>query len=213
MTKNVATFSSSGFDPHGAQTTTVHYAKGQRIYSQNDAADAIFRVDDGSVKLTIAVHGKRAVTAVLCAGECFGEGCLEGDARRTSSATAVLESEIVRVPKGPMLSRLRREPALAKLFISYLLLRLATSEGEHANHLLNSSERRLARLLLRLADFQSGSRRAPRVINLDQGTLAEMVGTTRSRVSFFMNQFRNKGFITYNGTLRVHKALRDFVVQ
>jgi CRP-like cAMP-binding protein len=110
-----------------------------------------------------------------------------------------------------MLRRLRQEPALARLFISYLLLRVASSEGEHANHLLNSSERRLARALLRLTDSRNGSGRSPRVLKLDQRTLAEMVGTTRSRVSFFMNRFRKKGFITYNGTLRVHKALLNFL--
>jgi CRP/FNR family transcriptional regulator, cyclic AMP receptor protein len=213
MAKNIPTFSSSGFDKHAAETTTVHYDKGQPIYSQDDAADAVFRVEDGSVKLSVALDGKRAVIAVLSAGECFGEGCLEGDAHRTSSATAVLKSKIVRVPKTPMLRRLRQEPALAKLFISYLLVHIASSEGEHAHHLLNSSERRLARVLLRLSDSHNGSGRPPRVINLDQRTLAEMVGTTRSRVSFFMNRFRKKGFITYNGTLRVHKALHDFVLQ
>jgi len=213
MAKNISTFSSSGFEKHAAQTTTVHYDKGQPIYSQDDAADAIFRVEDGSVKLSVALDGKRAVIAVVSAGQCFGEGCLAGDAHRTSSATAVVDSEIVRVPKESMLRGLRQEPTLAKLFISYLLVRLARSEGEHANHLLNSSERRLARALLHLAHFQSGSGRAPRVINLDQRTLAEMVGTTRSRVSFFMNRFRKKGFIAYNGTLRVHKALRNFVLQ
>jgi CRP-like cAMP-binding protein len=212
MTKRVSTFNSSGFDKHVAQTTTAHYGKGQPIYSQDDAADAIFRVEDGSVKLSVALDGKRAVIAVLCAGECFGEGCLEGDARRTSSATAVLESKVVRVPKGPMLRRLRQEPALARLFISHLLLRVAGAEGEHANHLLNSSERRLARALLHLTDSHNGSGR-PRVIKLDQRTLAEMVGTTRSRVSFFMNRFRKKGFIAYNGTLHVHKALRNFLQQ
>src|ERR1041385_5167803 len=136
MARNVSTFNSRGFDKHVAQTTTVHYAKGQPIYSQDDAADAIFRVEDGSVKLSVALDGKRAVIAVLCAGECFGEGCLEGDARRTSSATAVLESEIVRVPKAPMLRRLRQEPALARLFISHLLLRVANSEGAPATPLL-----------------------------------------------------------------------------
>jgi CRP/FNR family transcriptional regulator, cyclic AMP receptor protein len=213
MAKDVSTFNSRGFDKHVAQTTTVHYAKGQPIYSQDAAADAIFRVEDGSVKLSVALDGKRAVIAVLCAGECFGEGCLEGDARRTSSATAVLKSEIVRVPKAPMLRRLRQEPALARLFISYLLLRVASSEGEHANHLLNSSERRLARALLRLTDSHNGSGRPPRVISLDQRTLAEMVGTTRSRVSFFMNRFRKKGFIAYNGTLHVHRALLNFLLR
>jgi CRP/FNR family cyclic AMP-dependent transcriptional regulator len=213
MAKNLATFSSSGFDKHAAQTTTIHYDKGQPIYSQDDAADAIFRVEDGSVKLCVAVDGKRAVIAVVSAGECFGEGCLEGDSHRTSSAIAVLGSEIVRVPKAPMLRRLQEEPALAKLFISYLLVRIASSEGEHANHLLNSSERRLARALLRLADSHKGSGRPPRDVNLDQRTLAEMVGTTRSRVSFFMNRFRKKGFIEYNGTLHVRKALSDFIVR
>jgi len=213
MAKNIPTFSSSGFDKQAAATTTVHYDKGQPIYSQDDAADAIFRVEDGSVKLSVALDGKRAVIAVLSAGECFGEGCLEGDAHRTSSATAVLESEIVRVPKAPMLRRLRQEPALAKLFISYLLVRIANSEGEHANHLLNSSERRLARALLRLTDFHNSSGRPPRIINLDQRTLAEMVGTTRSRVSFFMNRFRKKGLIAYNGKLHVHKALLNFLLR
>jgi CRP/FNR family transcriptional regulator, cyclic AMP receptor protein len=213
MAKNIPTFTSSGFDKHAAQTTTIHYDKGQAIYSQNDAADAIFRVEDGSVKLSLTLYGKRAVIAVLSAGECFGEGCLEGDALRASSATAVLESKIVRVPKAPMLRRLRQEPALAKLFISYLLVRIARSEGEHANHLLNSSERRLAHALLCLTDSHNGSGRPPRIVNVDQRTLAEMVGTTRSRVSFFMNRFRKKGFIAYNGKLHVHKALRNFVLQ
>ena len=213
MAKNISTFSSSGFDKHAAQTTTIHYDKGQPIYSQDDAADAIFRVEDGSVKLSVALDGKRAVIAVVSIGDCFGEGCLAGDARRTSSATALLESKIVRVPKAPMLRRLRQEPALAKLFIAYLLVRITNSEGEHANHLLNSSERRLARALLRLNDSHNGSGRPSRVINVDQRTLAEMVGTTRSRVSFFMNRFRKKGFIEYNGTLHVRKALSDFLLR
>ena len=214
MAKNIPTFSSSGFDKHVAQTTTVHYAKGQPIYSQDDAADAIFRVEDGSVKLSVALDGKRAVIAVLCAGECFGEGCLEGDARRTSSATAVLESDIVRVPKAPMLHRLRQEPALARLFISYLLLRVASSEGEHANQLLNSSERRLARALLHLTDSHNGSGRPARVINIDQRTLAEMVGTTRSRVNFFLNKFKKLGFIEYRGALpiKINNSLLSVVL-
>jgi CRP/FNR family cyclic AMP-dependent transcriptional regulator len=213
MAKNISTFTSSGFDNRAAQTTTIHYDKGQPIYSQDDAADAIFRVEDGSVKLSVAFDGKRAVIAVVSAGECFGEGCLEGDAHRTSSATAALDSEIVRVPKAPMLRRLRQEPTLAKLFISYLLVRLASSEGEHANHLLNSSERRLAHALLRLTDSHNGSGRPSRVINVNQRTLSEMVGTTRSRVSFFMNRFRKRGFIEYNGTLHVRKALSDFLLR
>src|SRR5690349_13972495 len=168
MAKNISTFNSSGFDKYAAQTTTVHYDKGQPIYSQDDAADAIFRVEDGSVKLSVALDGKRAVIALVSAGQCFGEGCLAGDAHRTSSATALVDSEIVRVPKEPMLRRLRQEPTLAKLFISYLLVRLARSEGEHANHLLNSSERRLAHALLRLTDSHNSSGRPSRVINVDQ---------------------------------------------
>lgn len=211
----VLTFSSSGFDKRASRTTTIRYASGQAIFSQGDTAAALFRVEDGHVKLTVrSKHGKKAVIAVLGAGECFGEGCLEGNGnvRRSSTATSVQGASIARVAKGRMLRRLRAEPALARLLTSHLLLRVARSEEDHAGQMLHSSEQRLARLLLRLADF-TRPRGALHGIKLDQRTLSQMVGTTRSRVSFFMNRFRDRGFIEYRGGLKVYKGLRTFLEQ
>jgi CRP/FNR family transcriptional regulator, cyclic AMP receptor protein len=215
MARNRPTFSTSGFDKRAACTTISDYAKGQPIFSQGEVADAMYRVEHGNVKLSKkSEHGKNAVLAVLHAGESFGESCLDGTALRSSTATAVQNSRIARVGRRPMLRRLQQEPALAQLFISHLLLRVANSEDDHANQLLNSSERRLARILLKLTSFNNGGpRRSRRAIKIDQGTLAEMVGTTRSRVSYFMNQFRKKRFIDYNGTLHVHRALLTFLLR
>ena len=205
------TFCSSAFEGRAAHTTSSHYAHAQDIFVQGDPADALFRVEDGNVKLTVrAGDGKRAVIALLRAGECFGEGCLEGAALRGSTATAMRGCNIARVSKSHMLARLRAEPALARLFIAHLLQRVARSEDDHADRLLHSSEKRLARLLIHIATPNGGSP-ATSVANLDQGTLAQMVGTTRSRVSFFMNRFRKQGFIDYNGHLHVHKALLTFL--
>ena len=205
------TFCSSAFEGRAARSSSSHYANGQDIFVQGDPADAVFRVEEGNVKLTVrAADGKRAVIAVLSAGECFGEGSLEGTPVRGSTATAMRGCRIARVTKVHLLARLRAEPALARLFITHLLQRVARSEHDQADHLLNSSERRLARLLLRIAS-PNGGRSTTSVANLDQGTLAQMVGTTRSRVSFFMNRFRKQGFIDYNGHLHVHKALLTFL--
>lgn len=205
------TFCSSAFEGRAARTTSSHYANAQDIFVQGDRADAVFRVEDGNVKLTVrAAGGKRAVIAVLHPGECFGEGCMEGTTVRCSTATAMRGCTIARVTKVHLLARLRAEPALARLFIAYLLKRVARSEDDQADRLLNSSERRLARLLIRIANSPCESPPTP-VANLDQGTLAQMVGTTRSRVSFFMNRFRKQGFIDYNGHLHVHKALLTFL--
>jgi len=205
------TFGSSGFEGRLARTTSSHYANGQDIFVQGDRADAVFRIEDGNVKLTVrSADGKRGVIAVLRTGDCFGESCLEGDSRRGSTATAMRGCNIVRVSKAHMLARLRAEPALARLLINHLLHRVAVSEGDQADRLLHSSEKRLARLLIRIAN-PHGESPATSVANLDQGTLAQMVGTTRSRVSFFMNRFRKQGFIDYNGHLHVHKALLTFL--
>jgi CRP/FNR family cyclic AMP-dependent transcriptional regulator len=204
-------FTASGFDQRASRTTTCEYVNRQVIFSQGDAANAIFRVEHGNVKLTVrSKAGKKAVIAVLRAGECFGEGCLTGNSQRTFTATSIRQSTIGRVGKRTMIRRLHREPALAKLFIAHLLLRVGRVEDDLVDQLLNSSERRLARLLLHLCAFgRPGAR--PALVHVDQGTLAQVVGTTRSRVSYFMNQFRERGLIDYNGSLHVHKALLDFL--
>lgn len=208
------TFSSTAFGHGSSPPSARWFVDGQHVFSQGEPADAVFRVEDGTVKLTVrSKHGKNAVIAFLRAGECFGENCLEGNgaARRTSTATAVRGSRVARVGKAAMRRRLRREPALARLFISHLLLLAARSEEDHADLLLHSSERRLARLLLRLTGFTSASHGVTAIVTIDQTTLAEMIGTTRSRVSHFMNRFRKRGFIAYNGDLKVHRSLFRFV--
>lgn len=212
MVKSVATFSSSGFDKRASRPTIGQFGKGQTIFSQGDAADAVFRVENGNVKLTVkSKSGKRAVIAVFQPGECFGVGCLRGKSLRRTTATSIGDSRITRVGKSIMVRRLRTEPALAKLLIAYLLGRVGRSEDDQADQLLHSSERRLARLLLLLSGFASDSDHVVSLSEFDQGTLAQMVGTTRSRVSHFMNEFRKRGFIEYNGELKVHKALLSFL--
>jgi CRP/FNR family cyclic AMP-dependent transcriptional regulator len=209
-----STFSASGFDGRASHSTTARYANGQAIYSQGDAADAIFRVEDGNVKLTVrSKAGKKAVIAVLRAGECFGEGCLIGSSQRKCTASSIQRSTIARISRQTVVRRLRHEPALAKLFIAHLLLRVGRVEDDLVDQLMNSSEQRLARLLLQLCAFGGPGRRAPALIHVDQGTLAQVVGTTRSRVSYFMNRFRKKGLIDYNGSLQVHKALLTFLAR
>ena len=211
MKRSPVTFSSSGFDNGASRPTIGRYGKGQAIFSTGDPSDAIFRVENGNVKLTVSKGGKSAVIAVFQAGECFGVGCLRGKAARRSTATSIGNSSVTRVGKGIMLRRLKAEPALAKLLIGYLLGRVGRSAEDQADQLLHSSERRLARLLLLLSAFGSDSAHIISLSEFDQGTLAQMVGTTRSRVSHFMNDFRKRGFIEYNGDLKVHKALLSFL--
>lgn len=209
-----ADFSSQGFSKGTAGVETRQYGDRQVVYRQGEAADGMFRVQRGHVKLTIAGNGSRkAVTAILSAGDCFGEGCLVGTSRRASTATSVKHSTINRVSKQVMARRLRQEPGLAHLFISYLLLRMGRVEDDLVSQLVNSSDRRLARLLLQLSGWGAGPGRQRTLVNVDQGTLAQMVGTTRSRVSHFMNQFRKRGLLDYNGSVRVHKALLAFLLR
>jgi CRP-like cAMP-binding protein len=206
-------FGSQGFGLRAAGSGSRQYKDREVVYSQGEAADAMFRVKNGHVKLTIAGSGSRkAVTAILSAGDCFGEGCLVGETRRRSTATSVRRSSIDRVSKQAMTKRLRVEPAFAQLFIAYLLLRMGHAEDDLVSQLVNSSERRLARLLVQLSGFSSRSGRALSSVDVDQGTLAQAVGTTRSRVSHFMNGFRKKGFVDYNGVLNVHKGLLAFLL-
>lgn len=198
----------NGVSSNGAH----HYQHGQVVFTQGDAANALFRIQSGHVKLMVAGQGeKSAAIALLGVGECFGEGCLAGNSFRSYTATSVRHSTLGRVSKRDMARRLRREPALARLFTSHLLRRLGRVQDDLGHQLTSSSERRLARLLLQLSDLNKLSGRVSLPLQVDQGTLAQVVGTTRSRVSYFMNQFRKKGLITYNGSLKVHPALRTFL--
>jgi CRP-like cAMP-binding protein len=197
-----------------AQSTSQQYQSGQTIFDQGDLADAIFYIQDGNAKLTVvSKSGKKAVIAILRCGDFFGESCMTSRTLRTSSATAIRESTIIRVKRSDIIHILQHEPAFAKLFTSHLLFRIGRIEEDLVDQVCNSSEKRLARVLLILADFGNQSDMAAGVPKIDQETLAEMVGTTRSRVSFFMNRFRARGYIDYNGRLHVHEALQTFLFE
>lgn len=209
--RNQAEFAASGFGKQSSPTTGHYHDRGV-IFAQGDTADAMFRVERGHVKLAITNgHKKKASIAILSKGDCFGEACLLSKSLRTHSATSIRQSTIGRVSKQVMLRRLRAEPPLAKLFVRHLLRRIGRVEDDLVDQLVNTSERRLARLLVQLSGLQKSSGRMPPRVHVDQGTLAQVVGTTRSRVSYFMNDFRKKGFIDYNGSLRVNKALLVFL--
>ncbi len=202
------------FDPKAFLTrietgkTTREYRSDQVVFSQGDAADAVFYVESGKVKLTVvSTRGKEAVIGVLERGSFFGEGCLAAQPLRMSTASAMQPSSIVRVGKTTMVRVLHREPEFSELFIAYLLSRNVRIEEDLVDQLFNSSEKRLARILLLLAHFGKESKPETVIAKVSQETLAAMVGTTRSRVSYFMNRFRKLGFIHYNGGLQVHSAL------
>jgi len=190
----------------GGTTTTHDYRNRQAIFGQGDKADAMFYVQNGYVKLTVSSRaGKKAVIAILRHGDFFGEGCLGKRALRTCTATALPSCTITRVNRAMLVRNMDREPALAKGFISHLLLRLGRLEDEFVDQIFSTSEKRLARILLLLAGIGPRSKPEGVLFVISQETLAEMVGTTRSRVSYFMNVFRTKGFIEYNGSVRVHR--------
>ena len=208
------------FDPKaflvkvGEGRTITNQAANKVVFSQGDPAEAAFYVLKGKVKITVlSKRGKEAVLAILGAGDFFGEGCLSGQPRRIANATTMSECTIVRLKNSAMLRVLRSEPKFSELFIAYLLRRNARIEADLADHLFNSSERRLARLLLLLADFGKRGTNEAVIAPISQETLAEMVGTTRSRVSSFMNKFRRQGFIDYNGTLRIRRSLAKVVLR
>ncbi|MBZ5646985.1 MAG: Crp/Fnr family transcriptional regulator [Acidobacteriia bacterium] len=197
----------------GSQKTTRLYRKKQTIYSQGDAAEAMFYIHTGIVKLTIqSKQGKKAVAAILGQGDFFGEGCLATRSRRISTATAMEPSTIVRVRRATVLHIIHEDPAFAKLVISHLLARNVRIEEDLVDHIFSSSEKRLARLLVLLANVGNGSNSGRSHLKVNQETLAEMVGTTRSRVSFFMNRFRKLGLINYNGSFQVHESLLTFLL-
>jgi CRP-like cAMP-binding protein len=197
----------------GDGKTILASRRKQRIFSQGDQADAVFYIQAGKVKLTVvSKQGREAVIAMLGAGSFFGESCLIGQAVRLSTATALEESSILRIPKQTMLQVLSDEPSFSKFFTSYLLTHSMRVEEDLVDQLFNSSEKRLARALLLLARFGKEGQPESSIPNISQETLAEMIGTTRSRVSFFMNKFRKLGFISYNGTLSVHSSLLNIVL-
>jgi CRP-like cAMP-binding protein len=207
------------FDPNtflatigeGRKLMTV--AKKKSIFTQGDAADAVFYIQKGKVRLTVvSKSGKEATIGILGEGSFFGEGSLAGQIRRMGSAAAMTECEILRVDKKAMMSALHREHAFSDLFVTYLLARNIRYEEDLVDQLFNSSEKRLARILLLLARFGKEGVPEEVVPKISQETLAEMVGTTRSRVSFFMNRFRKLGFIHYNGGLQVHSSLLNVVL-
>jgi CRP/FNR family transcriptional regulator, cyclic AMP receptor protein len=180
--------------------TVSNYRKNRKIFAQGDAADSVFYIQDGQVKLSvISEQGKEAVVALHGKGEFFGEGCLSGQTLRLATATAMTDCVIMRLDKAAIVKVLQEEPKFSEMFLSYILARNARVEADLVDQLFNSSEKRLARLLLLMANFGKEGRPETVIAKVSQETLAEMVGTTRSRVSFFMNKFRKLGFIDYNG--------------
>jgi CRP/FNR family transcriptional regulator, cyclic AMP receptor protein len=197
----------------GSQSTSQEYQNKQPIFSQGDAANAMFYVEVGSVKLTVlSKRGKKAVIAIFRQGDFFGEGCLGPPSVRMSTAMAVQVSTVVRVEKATIVRIIHEDPVFARLFIAHLLSRVARIEEDFLDQLFNSSEKRLARTLLSLASVGTQPKPYSAILKVSQGTLAEMVGTTRSRVSVFMNRFRKMGLIDYNGSVRVHKTLLTFLL-
>ena len=193
--------------------TKSTYRKGQTIFKQGDPSEAVFFIEKGKVKVSVlSAQGKEAVIAFLEAGEFIGEASLRGQPRRISSAAAMTESVIARVDKATMVKTLHEEPKFSEMFTAYLLGRTVRVEEDLVDQLFNSSEKRLARALLILSKV--GQEGKPELIipKVDQATLADMIGTTRSRVSFFMNKFRELGLIEYNGNLKVHTSLLDVVL-
>jgi CRP/FNR family transcriptional regulator, cyclic AMP receptor protein len=195
------------------ESSTQVYRSGQSVFAQGDKADAIFYIQSGHVKLTVTSKGgKKAVIGILRQGDLFGEGCLTHESLRTSTASVLQLSNITRMKRADIARIIHQEPAFAKLFISHLLSRIGRIEDGLVDQVCITSERRLARILLLLAGFGMQSNADPDLPKVSQETLAEMVGTTRSRVSHFMNHFRDMGFIDYNGSLRVHEGLRTFLL-
>ena len=194
------------------RTISTHRKK-QIIFSQGEAADAVFYIKKGKVKVTVlSKQGKEAVVALLGTDEFLGEGCLIGQPKRLATATAMSECVTMRVEKAEIIRVLQDEPAFSQMFVSHVLARNARVEEDLVDQLFNSTEKRLARLLLLLANFGKEGRPEPLVAKISQETLAEMIGTTRSRVSHFMNKFRDAGFIEYNGHLEVHSSLLSVVL-
>jgi CRP/FNR family transcriptional regulator, cyclic AMP receptor protein len=189
------------------------FPKKRPIFVQGDSSDAVFYIQEGKVRLTVVSQvGKEATIGILNEGAFFGEGCLTGQKLRLCSATALTDCSVMRIEKKAMTEVLHREHAFSDMFVAYLLTRNIRYEEDLVDQLFNSSEKRLARVLLLLAHFGKDGKPEVAIPKISQETLAEMVGTTRSRVSFFMNRFRKLGFVRYNGKLEVHSSLLNIVL-
>jgi len=183
------------------------------VFSQGDPADAVFYVQKGKLKVTVVSdRGKEAVSAILNPDEFFGEACLTGQVLRLVTVSAMTDVVVVRIEKPTMVRLFQEQPAFSQMFVTHILNRTIRVEADLIDQLFNSSERRLARLLLLLANYGNEGKPEPILAQISQETLAEMIGTTRSRVSFFMNRFRKLGFISYNGHIEVHKSLLNLVL-
>jgi CRP/FNR family cyclic AMP-dependent transcriptional regulator len=197
----------------GGGRTIADYGKGQTIFAQGSAADAVFYIQAGRVKITVvSSQGKEAVVALLGVDEFCGEGCLSGQPRRMATAVAMMPSKIMRLEKAIIVRTLQEERTFSAHFVAHLLARNLRVEEDLIDQLFNSSEKRLARALLLLANFGKDSKPERIIAKVSQETLAEMIGTTRSRVSFFMNKFRKMGFIDYNGHLEIHSSLLNVIL-
>ncbi|MGA2194777.1 MAG: Crp/Fnr family transcriptional regulator [Bryobacteraceae bacterium] len=193
--------------------TSAEYHTNDRIFLQGDAANAVFYIKEGKVKLTVlSKQGKEAVVAILGPGDFFGEGCLAGQPVRMGTAVSMSMCSITKLEKADVIRALHEEPSFSEMFVAHLLSRNVRIEEDLVDQLFNSSEKRLARVLLLLANF--GKEGTPQTVipKISQETLAEIVGTTRPRVSFFMNRFRKLGFIDYNGGLKIHSSLLNIVL-
>jgi CRP/FNR family cyclic AMP-dependent transcriptional regulator len=212
---------SDSFDPRlllsklSVGKTSRAYLADESVFSQGVAADAVFYIQSGKVKLTVVSRsGKEAVVAILPDSSFFGEGCLAGQPLRMATACTIQPSTILRVEKQAMVDLLHKDPEFAERFLAYMLSRNIRMEADLVDHLFNSSEKRLARLLLLMANFGQESKPIPLIANMSQETLAEMIGTTRSRVSYFLNRFREMGFIDYNGDgMQVNSSLVSVVLR
>ena len=193
--------------------TIVTFPKKRTIFAQGDSSDAVFYIQKGKVRLTVVSKtGKEATIGILNEGDFFGEGCLTGQSLRLFSATTMADCSLMRIDKKSMIEVLHREHAFSDMFVAYLLTRNIRYEEDLVDQLFNSSEKRLARILLLLAHFGKDGKPEVAIPKISQETLAEMVGTTRPRINFFMNKFRKLGFVRYNGELEIHSSLLDVVL-
>jgi CRP/FNR family transcriptional regulator, cyclic AMP receptor protein len=215
----MATSAKSSFDAQvflaklGVGKSILKFQKGRNVFVQGDRADKVFFIQKGKIKLTVlSDHGKEAVIGMLGPGQFFGESCMNGHKLRISTTTAMENCIIVAITKAAMVAALHDEPRFSEMFMAYLLTRNSRIEEDLIDQLFNSSERRLARLLLLLANFGKEGNPQPISPNMSQEILGEMIGTTRSRVSFFMNKFRKLGLIDYNGHIEVHSSLLSAVL-
>jgi CRP/FNR family transcriptional regulator, cyclic AMP receptor protein len=207
------------FDPKsflakvGEGRSIDRFGKDKIVFAQGDPADAVFYIQKGKAKVTVvSEQGKEAVVAMFGTNEFFGEGCLAGQVQRIATVTTMTDCVIMRLERAAVVDVIHREPAFSEMFIAHLLGRTIRVEADLVDQLFNSSEKRLARLLLLLANFGKEGKPEPIIAKISQETLAEMIGTTRSRVSFFMNKFRKLGLIDYNGGIHVHSSLLNVVL-